>query len=77
MESKIRVKWQKGTMLKRIFIPMFILVLIVSILFFGVIFYNNILSQMEKNTRDIFDSKVINRSHEPVSYTHLTLPTKA
>ena len=64
MESKIRVKWQKGTMLKRIFIPMFILVLIVSILFFGVIFYNNILSQMEKNTRDIFDSKVINRSHE-------------
>ena len=64
MESKIRAKWQKATMLKRIFIPMFVLVLIESILFFGVIFYNNILSQMEQNTRDIFDSKVVNRSHE-------------
>lgn len=51
-------------MLKRIFIPMFILVLIESVLFFGVIFYNNILSQMEQNTRDIFDSKVVNRSYE-------------
>ena len=51
-------------MLKRIFIPMFILVLIESVLFFGMIFYNNILSQMEENTRDIFESKVINRTHE-------------
>lgn len=64
MKSKIWEKWQKGTMLKRIFIPMFILVFIESVLFFGVLFYNNILSQMEQNTRDIFDSKVVNRTQE-------------
>lgn len=64
MKSKLWEKYRNGTMLKRIFIPMFILVVVESVLFFGVIFYNNILSQMEQNTRDIFDSKVTSRTQE-------------
>lgn len=55
-------KKQRNSLFSRVFIPMVTLVGIIVCIIIGIVFYYNILGQLNDNSRDLFNQQVTNRS---------------